>query len=79
MIKHKVYKLFKKLNQALAGVAQCIACWPGNQRAAGSIPSYGTYLGGGPGPQLGAHERQPYIGVSLPLFLPPSPSLKINK
>ena len=31
------------------------------------------------GPQYGAHERQQHIDVSLPLFLPPFPSLKINK
>ena len=36
----------------------------------------GTYLGCRPGPHQGAHERQPHIGVSLPLFLPPFPSLK---
>ena len=36
---------------ALAGVAQWIECQPANQRAAGSIPSQGTCLGCGPGPQ----------------------------
>ena len=38
--------------------------------SAGSIPSQGTCLGRGPGPQIGVCERQP-MGVSLPLFLPP--------
>ena len=39
---------------------------------AGQVPSpWG--VGGG------AHERQPHIDASHPLFLPPSPSLKINK
>ena len=36
---------------ALAGVAQWIEHWPVNQRVAGSIPSQGTCLGGGSGPQ----------------------------
>ena len=36
---------------ALAGVAQWIECRPVNQRVAGSIPSQGTCLGCGPGPQ----------------------------
>ena len=51
----------------------------GNQRVASSIPSQGTCLGCGPGPQWAPPERQPHIDVSLPLFLPPLPSLKINK
>ena len=42
----------------------------------GSIPSQGTHLGCGPGPQQGAHERQPHIDVCLPLFLPPFPLSK---
>ena len=37
-----------------------------------------TGLGCGPGPYLGVHKRQP-IDDSLPLFLLPIPSLKINK
>ena len=66
---------------SLAGVAQWIECWPGNQKVAGLILSQDTCLGCGPGPQLGACERQGInvslsdISVSLPLFLPPSPSL----
>ena len=39
----------------------------------------GTCLGCRPGPQWGAYERQPHNDVSLSLFLPPFPSLKINK
>ena len=35
----------------LTGVAQWIECWPANLRVAGSIPSQGTCLGCGPGPQ----------------------------
>ena len=61
---------------ALAGVAQWIELRPVNQRVAGSIPSQGTCLGCGPGPQQEAHERQPHIDVSLPLFLPPFPLSK---
>ena len=62
--------------RTLAGVAQWFEHWPVNQRVAGSIPSQGTYLGCSSGPQQGAHERQPHIDVSLPLFFPPFPSLK---
>ena len=64
---------------ALAGVAQWIDCWHANQRVAGLIPSQGTCLGFRLGPQLGVHKRQPHTDVSLPLFLSPFPSLKINK
>ena len=39
---------------ALAAVAQWIECWPMNQKVVGLIPSQGTCLGCGPGPQLGA-------------------------
>ena len=60
---------------ALAGVAQWIEREPTNQRVAGLIPSQGTCLGCGPGPQCGVHERQPHIDISLPLFLLPFPSL----
>ena len=38
-------------NSALAGVAQWIEQRPANQRVTGLIPSQGTYLGCGPGPQ----------------------------
>ena len=58
---------------ALAGVAQWIECGPANQGGAGLIPSQGTCLDRGPGPQLGACEGQPHIDVSLPLFLLPFP------
>ena len=44
---------FKNIKKkfALAGVAQWIECQPVNQRVAGLIPSQGTCLGWGPGPQ----------------------------
>ena len=48
--------------------------WPVNQEIAGFIPSQGTCLGCRPGPQFGVCERQ-LIDVSLPLFLPLSPSV----
>ena len=60
---------------ALAGIAQWIECQPANQRVTSLIPSQGTCLGCRPGPQLGAHEEKPHIDVSLPVFLPPLPSL----
>ena len=66
---------FKVYSIVLAGVAQWIECRPVNQRVAGSIPSQGTCLGYRPNPQLRAHKRQPHTDVSLPLFLPPFPSL----
>ena len=40
-----------KIIWTLAGVAQWIKRGPANQRVAGSIPSQGTCLGCGPGPQ----------------------------
>ena len=49
------------------------------QKGHHSTPSQGTCLGCRPGPQLGAHKRQPHTGVPLPLFLPPFPTGKINK
>ena len=67
-----------KAGTALVGVAQWIECGPVNQRVAGSIPSQGTCLGCGPGPQLGACEGQP-INISPLLFPSLTLSLKINK
>ena len=58
-------------------MAQWIECWPVNQKVASSIPSQDTCPGCGPGPQLGADERQPTdispTNDSLPLSLPPYP------
>ena len=51
----------------MARVAQWIEHGPVNQRVISLIPSQGTCLGCGPGPQLGAHEGQPHIDVSLSL------------
>ena len=58
----------------LTGVVQWIEHQPENQRVTGSIPSQGTCLGCGPGPQWRVHQRQPHIDVSL-LFSPSFPSL----
>ena len=63
----------------LAGVAQWIECRPVNQRVAGWIPSQGTFLDCGPGPQWGAFKRQPNSDVSLPLFLPFSLKMNLKK
>ena len=68
------FNYIKTKTFALADVAQWIEYWPANQRVTSLIPSQGTCLGYGPGPQLGAYERQPHNDVSLPLFLPPFPS-----
>ena len=59
-----------KKQAALAGVAPWIEHWPANQRVASLIPSQGTGLVCGPGPQLGACERQPHTDVSLPFSHP---------
>ena len=55
----------------LAGVAQWVECQPANQKVANLIPGHGRCLSCGPGPQLGACERQLidvflHIDVSLP-------------
>ena len=42
---------YGSIQVALAGVAQWTDGWPVNQRVAGLIPSQGTCLGYGPGPQ----------------------------
>ena len=76
VIKHCfVIRKQKSRKSALAGVAQWIECRPAKQRVDGSIPSQGTCLGCGAGPQLGPGERQPHICVSLPVLLPTFPSL----
>ena len=59
----------------LASVAQWIECQSANWKVTSSIPCQGTCQGCGPGPQLGACERQLHIDVSLLLFLPPFTSL----
>ena len=52
-----------------------VYCSGTNQRVTCSIPSQGTCLGCKPGPQQGAHERQPHIDVFPSLF----PSLPLSK
>ena len=76
----RVFSMFIKIRAlALAGVSQWLSVHLG---AKGSIPSQGTCLvwgvGGAPSPPSpplglprGSLGRQPHIGVSLPVFLPP--------
>ena len=69
----------KVCSGALAGVAQGTEQQPESQRVAGSIPSQGTCLGCGPGPQQGVGKKQPHSDVSPLSFSLPSPlSLKIK-
>ena len=74
-----------KYASALAGMARWIECWPVNQKVTSLIPSQGTRLGYGPGPQMVVHARQ-HIDVSLahlcfsPSLSPSLPlSLKMNE
>ena len=60
-------------------MAQWIECRPVNQRVASSSPSLEHMPRLQAGPQWGVRERQSHIDVSLPRFIPPFPSLKINK
>ena len=63
---------------SLAGVGQWIEHQPVKQKVADLIPSEGTCLGCGPGPLLGACERQ-LINVSLAhRCFPPSVSLSLH-
>ena len=79
--KPSVIKMNNVLMHALAGVAQWIEHRPANWKVTSLIPSQGTCLDCRPVPQLGVCERHPidvsltHINVSLPLFLPPFPSL----
>ena len=68
-----------ELYAALAEVAQWTERWPENQRVAGSIPSLGHMPGLQAMSSVGVCKRQLHTDVSLPLFLPPFPSLIINK
>ena len=71
---HVSQKCALEIYMSLAGVAQGTECWPVYRKFAGSLPSQGTGLDCSPGPQLGVCERQ-LIAVSLPILLPPFPSL----
>ena len=57
---------FNSVSSPPAGVAQWIESESENQRVTDSIPSSGEW------------KKQPHIDVSLPLFLPLFPSLKIK-
>ena len=61
-------------HRALAGMAQRIECRPANRRVAGSIPSQGTRLDCGPGPQWGL-SRGNHTLMFLSLSSPPFPSV----
>ena len=50
--------LLRKMEGALAGVAQWVECQPVNREVTGLIPSQGTCLGCGSGPQVVASKRQ---------------------
>ena len=82
-IEFRYFRIQKPTN-ALAGVAQWIEHQPVNQRVTGLIPSQGTFLGCGTGPQVGACEKQPfdtflaYQCFSPSLFYSLSLSLKVN-
>ena len=69
----------KSTTPALAAAAQWIERRPANRKDTSLIPSGGPCLDSRPGPQQGAHKKQPHTDVPLHLFLPPFPSLKINK
>ena len=48
----------KNVTVALAGVAQVVGVSSPNQKAVGSIPGQGIYVGCGFGPGLGAYDPQ---------------------
>ena len=68
--------LNKKMELALAGVAQWSDCWSAKQRVASLIPSQGTCLGCGPGAQLGAFPEATTHWCFSPSFSLPSPLSK---
>ena len=67
---------YLKTDVDLAGVAQWIESQPATQKVSSSTPRQGTYLGRGPGLQLGACERQSTdISLAHQCF---SPSLSLS-
>ena len=64
-----------KYKSALAGVAQWIERGPVNQRVVGWFPLRPHAWVAGQ-TRSERRSRQPHVDVSLPLFLPPFPSLK---
>ena len=73
---NKIQPLVNRHLPALAGVAQWIERGPANQRVL--IPSQGTWLGCGPGPQYRVCERQPHIDIS-PLSFSFSSPFSVNE
>ena len=63
---------------SLAGVAQWFECRPVKQGVTGSIPSQGTCLGCGPGPQWGVREGLSHTDVSSRLSLPSPLEIKMK-
>ena len=71
--------MIKKINDALADMAQWIEHLPENQRVIVWIPSQSTCLGSGPGPQQMACKRQPHTLMFLSIsFSLSSPLFKIK-
>ena len=64
----------KGLSLTLAGVAQWIEWWPETKGSLVRFPLRAHAWVAGQVRSMRAHERQPHIDVSLPLFLPPFPS-----
>ena len=81
--KKKLTTLFSERDEALAltDEASLVGCHPEKGKVAGLIPGQGTCLGCGFSPLLGVPTRSnrsmflAHIDVSLPLILPPFPSL----
>ena len=70
----------EKILMALTDVAQWFGHCTPNQKVAGSIPSQGTCLEYGPGPQLGPCKRQPMdVSLTYQCFSPsPPPSIPLS-
>ena len=68
---------------SLTGVAQLVGCHPSKQKVEGLTPSQGTCLGCRfcrPSVRARARGNQSqFLALMFLLFLPPFPSLKINK
>ena len=74
----------QNLSPALAGVAQWIEHWLAKRKLAGLIPvrAHAWVVGQVPGWGYATGNQSMFIShidAFLPLFIPPFPSLKINK
>ena len=70
---------FKNIYQALLVWLSGLSTGLQTKRSLVQFPVRAHAWVAGKVPSGGAHKRQPHIDVSLPLFLPPFPSLTINK